>query len=91
VISHPCRAFRNRRRCDWFGTDLRDAMNSSATCNGARVSLLVGGRNGAVVTIGVLYRRRLPVSRGFGDSLMMRFVDAMLSFRRSSCCSSFRR
>ena len=65
----------------WFGTDLLGRDEFVRTLYGARVSLLVGAAAMALsFTIGVLYGAIAGFAGGFVDSLMMRFVDAMLSF-----------
>jgi peptide/nickel transport system permease protein len=65
----------------WLGTDLLGRDEFVRTLYGARVSLLVGAA--AMVlsfAIGVLYGAIAGFAGGIIDSLMMRFVDAMLSF-----------
>lgn len=65
----------------WFGTDLIGRDIFTRALYGARVSLLVG--TAAMVlsfSIGILYGAIAGFAGGIVDSLMMRFVDAMLSF-----------
>ena len=65
----------------WLGTDLLGRNEFTRMLYGARVSLLVGAA--AMVlsfSIGVLYGAIAGFTGGIIDSLMMRFVDAMLSF-----------
>jgi peptide/nickel transport system permease protein len=65
----------------WLGTDLLGRDEFARTLYGARVSLLVGAA--AMIlsfAIGVLYGAIAGFAGGYVDSLMMRFVDAMLSF-----------
>jgi peptide/nickel transport system permease protein len=65
----------------WLGTDMLGRDEFTRTLYGARVSLLVGAA--AMVlsfSIGVLYGAVAGFAGGSVDSVMMRFVDAMLSF-----------
>jgi peptide/nickel transport system permease protein len=65
----------------WLGTDLLGRDEFTRALYGARVSLLVG--SAAMVlsfSIGVFYGAIAGFSGGVVDTLMMRFVDAMLSF-----------
>ena len=65
----------------WLGTDMLGRDIFTRSLYGARVSLLVGAA--AMVlsfSIGVLYGAVAGFAGGIVDNLMMRFVDAMLSF-----------
>jgi peptide/nickel transport system permease protein len=65
----------------WLGTDLIGRDEFTRALYGARVSLLVGAAAMAVsFTIGIFYGAIAGAAGGIVDSLMMRFVDAMLSF-----------
>jgi peptide/nickel transport system permease protein len=65
----------------WLGTDLIGRDEFVRALYGARVSLLVGAAAMVVsFTIGILYGAVAGAAGGIIDSLMMRFVDAMLSF-----------
>jgi len=65
----------------WFGTDLLGRDEFVRMLYGARVSLLVGATAMALsFSIGVLYGAVAGFAGGVVDNLMMRFVDAMLSF-----------
>jgi peptide/nickel transport system permease protein len=65
----------------WLGTDLIGRDEFIRALYGARVSLLVGAAAMAVsFSIGILYGAIAGAAGGIIDSLMMRFVDAMLSF-----------
>jgi peptide/nickel transport system permease protein len=82
VISHPLLGMpQPPSLAHWFGTDLLGRDEFVRTLYGARVSLLVGAAAMALsFTIGVLYGAIAGFAGGIVDSLMMRFVDAMLSF-----------
>jgi peptide/nickel transport system permease protein len=82
VISHPLLGQPQPPSfVHWFGTDLLGRDEFVRTLYGARVSLLVGAAAMALsFTIGVLYGAIAGFAGGIVDSLMMRFVDAMLSF-----------
>jgi peptide/nickel transport system permease protein len=65
----------------WLGTDLLGRDEFTRALYGARVSLLVGAAAMAIsFAIGVFYGAVAGFAGGAVDSLMMRFVDAMLSF-----------
>lgn len=65
----------------WLGTDLIGRDEFIRALYGARVSLLVGASAMIVsFTIGILYGAIAGAAGGAVDNLMMRFVDAMLSF-----------
>jgi peptide/nickel transport system permease protein len=65
----------------WLGTDLLGRDEFTRALYGARVSLLVGAAAMLIsFAIGVLYGAIAGFAGGVVDSLMMRFVDAMLSF-----------
>jgi peptide/nickel transport system permease protein len=65
----------------WLGTDLIGRDEFVRALYGARVSLLVGAAAMVVsFSIGILYGAIAGAAGGIVDSLMMRFVDAMLSF-----------
>jgi peptide/nickel transport system permease protein len=65
----------------WLGTDLIGRDELTRALYGARVSLLVGAAAMAVsFSIGILYGAIAGAAGGAIDALMMRFVDAMLSF-----------
>jgi peptide/nickel transport system permease protein len=65
----------------WLGTDLLGRDEFTRALYGARVSLLVGAAAMVIsFAIGVLYGAVAGFAGGAIDSLMMRFVDAMLSF-----------
>lgn len=82
AISHPLLGLPQAPSLvHWFGTDLLGRDEFVRTLYGARVSLLVGAAAMALsFTIGVLYGAIAGFAGGIVDSLMMRFVDAMLSF-----------
>jgi peptide/nickel transport system permease protein len=64
-----------------FGTDLLGRDELTRILYGARVSLLVGASAMVIsFAIGVAYGAIAGAAGGFVDALMMRFVDAMLSF-----------
>lgn len=66
---------------DWFGTDLIGRDIFVRALYGARVSLLVGSSAMVIsFAIGILYGAIAGAAGGVVDNLMMRFVDAMLSF-----------
>ena len=65
----------------WLGTDLLGRDEFTRALYGARVSLLVGAAAMVIsFAIGVPYGAIAGFAGGAVDSLMMRFVDAMLSF-----------
>jgi len=65
----------------WLGTDLIGRDEFVRALYGARVSLLVGASAMVVsFAIGIFYGAIAGAAGGFVDNLMMRFVDAMLSF-----------
>jgi peptide/nickel transport system permease protein len=65
----------------WLGTDLIGRDEFTRALYGARVSLLVGASAMVVsFAIGILYGAVAGAAGGIVDNLMMRFVDAMLSF-----------
>jgi peptide/nickel transport system permease protein len=65
----------------WLGTDLLGRDEFTRALYGARVSLLVGASAMVIsFAIGVVYGAVAGFAGGIVDSLMMRFVDAMLSF-----------
>jgi len=65
----------------WLGTDLIGRDEFTRALYGARVSLLVGASAMALsFSIGILYGAIAGFAGGIIDNLMMRFVDAMLSF-----------
>jgi peptide/nickel transport system permease protein len=65
----------------WLGTDLIGRDEFVRALYGARVSLLVGAAAMLVsFSIGILYGAVAGAAGGIVDGLMMRFVDAMLSF-----------
>jgi peptide/nickel transport system permease protein len=65
----------------WLGTDLIGRDEFVRALYGARVSLLVGAAAMAVsFAIGIFYGAVAGAAGGIVDNLMMRFVDAMLSF-----------
>jgi peptide/nickel transport system permease protein len=64
-----------------FGTDMLGRDELTRILYGARVSLLVGGAAMVIsFSIGIVYGAVAGAAGGIVDSLMMRFVDAMLSF-----------
>lgn len=65
----------------WLGTDLIGRDEFLRALYGARVSLLVGAAAMVVsFAIGIFYGAIAGAAGGIVDNLMMRFVDAMLSF-----------
>jgi peptide/nickel transport system permease protein len=65
----------------WLGTDLIGRDEFIRALYGARVSLLVGAAAMLLsFAIGILYGAVAGAAGGVVDNLMMRFVDAMLSF-----------
>jgi peptide/nickel transport system permease protein len=65
----------------WLGTDLIGRDEFIRALYGARVSLLVGASAMVVsFAIGIFYGAIAGAAGGVVDNLMMRFVDAMLSF-----------
>jgi peptide/nickel transport system permease protein len=65
----------------WLGTDLIGRDEFIRSLYGARVSLLVGAAAMVVsFAIGIFYGAIAGAAGGIIDNLMMRFVDAMLSF-----------
>jgi peptide/nickel transport system permease protein len=65
----------------WLGTDMLGRDELSRLLYGARVSLLVGAAAMAIsFSIVILYGAIAGAAGGVVDALMMRFVDAMLSF-----------
>ncbi|MGA2394270.1 MAG: ABC transporter permease [Candidatus Lustribacter sp.] len=65
----------------WLGTDLIGRDEFIRALYGARVSLLVGASAMLVsFAIGIFYGAIAGAASGAVDNLMMRFVDAMLSF-----------
>ena len=65
----------------WLGTDLIGRDEFLRALYGARVSLLVGAAAMVVsFAIGIFYGAIAGAAGGVVDNLMMRFVDAMLSF-----------
>jgi peptide/nickel transport system permease protein len=65
----------------WLGTDLIGRDEFTRALYGARVSLLVGASAMVVsFAIGIFYGAIAGAAGGIVDNLMMRFVDAMLSF-----------
>jgi peptide/nickel transport system permease protein len=65
----------------WLGTDLIGRDEFLRALYGARVSLLVGAAAMVVsFSIGIFYGAIAGAAGGIVDNLMMRFVDAMLSF-----------
>jgi peptide/nickel transport system permease protein len=65
----------------WLGTDLIGRDEFVRALYGARVSLLVGAAAMVVsFSIGIFYGAIAGAAGGIVDNLMMRFVDAMLSF-----------
>jgi peptide/nickel transport system permease protein len=65
----------------WLGTDLIGRDEFIRALYGARVSLLVGASAMVVsFAIGIFYGAIAGAAGGIIDNLMMRFVDAMLSF-----------
>ena len=77
VIGHPVPP----SAAHWLGTDLIGRDEFTRALYGARVSLMVGAA--AMVlsfSIGIFYGAIAGFAGGIVDSLMMRFVDAMLSF-----------
>jgi peptide/nickel transport system permease protein len=77
VIGHPLPP----SALHWLGTDLIGRDEFTRALYGARVSLLVGAAAMVVsFSIGILYGAIAGFAGGIVDSLMMRFVDAMLSF-----------
>ncbi len=82
VISHALIGFpQPPSMAHFFGTDLIGRDIFVRALYGARVSLLVGAAAMVVsFSIGILYGAIAGAAGGVVDNLMMRFVDAMLSF-----------
>src|SRR5271170_1496530 len=82
VITHTLIGFpQPPSAAHWLGTDLIGRDEFTRALYGARVSLLVGASAMVVsFAIGILYGAIAGAAGGIIDNLMMRFVDAMLSF-----------